>query len=461
VENRIQEIEGELEEMKRNTRESEEKSMLAKFTDMMCGVPQKTLSSSSSRPSSKTISSTTTTNSNSSSPSPSSSSSRRKKVASNEYNPQNYDHYNPSNLENGNSSYGEEGNHGENGKSRGARSISNVESATSVTKLPKPFLVTPKKAATNSKSTPTKKGSTPLKGIDPKIQETILNEIMDHSAPISFDDIAGLSLAKRTLMETVILPNKRPDLFSGLRSPPKGLLLFGPPGNGKTMVAKAIAKESEATFFAISASSLTSKWLGDSEKLVRALFAIAREKQPSIIFIDEIDSVLSERSSGEHESSRRLKTEFLVQFDGVTTSSEDRILVMGATNRPQELDEAARRRLVKRIYVPLPEKETRQLLIRNLLKDMSPKLTSKNMDELAVMTEGYSASDITALCKEAALGPIRNLDQSKLHKVKVNEVRPITMGDFHNALTQIRPSVSKESLREYIEWNNKFGSMAP
>ena len=140
----------------------------------------------------------------------------------------------------------------------------------------------------------------------------------------------------------------RPDIFKGLRAPPKGLLLFGPPGTGKTMIGRAIAAESKSTFFSISASSLTSKWVGDGEKMVRTLFSIAQTKQPAIIFIDEIDSLLSARSETEHESTRRIKTEFLVQMDGARVSADDKILLIGATNRPYELDEAARRRFRKR-----------------------------------------------------------------------------------------------------------------
>ncbi|XP_038877992.1 spastin isoform X1 [Benincasa hispida] len=182
-------------------------------------------------------------------------------------------------------------------------------------------------------------------GYDPKLVEMINTAIVDRSPSVKWDDIAGLQKAKQALLEMVILPTKRRDLFTGLRKPARGLLLFGPPGNGKTMLAKAVASESEATFFNLSAASFTSKWLGESEKLVRTLFMVAKSRQPSVIFMDEIDSVMSSRHAGEHEASRRLKSEFLVQFDGVMSNSTDLVIVIGATNKPQELDDAVLRRL--------------------------------------------------------------------------------------------------------------------
>ncbi|KAF5273488.1 hypothetical protein FQA39_LY07505 [Lamprigera yunnana] len=194
-----------------------------------------------------------------------------------------------------------------------------------------------------------------LKNIDPKMVELIKSEIMDNGAIVKWDDIAGLESAKTAIQEAVVWPLLRPDIFTGLRRPPKGILLFGPPGTGKTLIGKCVASHSKSTFFSISASSLTSKWIGDGEKMVRALFAVAVCHQPAVIFIDEVDSLLSQRSDTEHESSRRLKTEFLVRLDGATTDNDERVLVIGATNRPQELDEAARRRFVKRLYIPLPE----------------------------------------------------------------------------------------------------------
>ena len=188
-----------------------------------------------------------------------------------------------------------------------------------------------------------------LRGLDPVLIERIENEIMHRGQLVSFDDIAGLESAKKTVREMIVLPILRPDLFTGLRALPKGLLMFGPPGTGKTLIGKAIASQCGATFFSISASSLTSKWVGEGEKMVRALFGVAAIRAPSVIFIDEIDSLLTQRSSDENESSRRIKTEFLVQLDGAGTKADEKIVIVGATNRPQELDEAARRRFVKRL----------------------------------------------------------------------------------------------------------------
>jgi len=165
--------------------------------------------------------------------------------------------------------------------------------------------------------------------------EKIVNEIMDHGPTVAWDDIAGLSDAKKAIQEMVVWPMMRPDLFTGLRAMPKGVLLFGPPGTGKTLIGKCIASESKSTFFSISASTMTSKWVGEGEKMVRALFAVAREHLPAVIFIDEIDSLLTQRSESEHESTRRIKTEFLVQLDGAGTDKNEHLLIVGATNRPQ------------------------------------------------------------------------------------------------------------------------------
>ncbi|XP_043095868.1 LOW QUALITY PROTEIN: spastin [Puntigrus tetrazona] len=296
-----------------------------------------------------------------------------------------------------------------------------------------------------------------FKNVDSKLANLILNEIVDSGAAVQFDDIAGQELAKQALQEIVILPALRPELFTGLRAPARGLLLFGPPGNGKTMLAKAVAMESNATFFNISAASLTSKYVGEGEKLVRALFAVARELQPSIIFIDEIDSLLCERREGEHDASRRLKTEFLIEFDGVQSSGDDRVLVMGATNRPQELDEAVLRRFAKRIYVALPTEETRLKLLKNLLSKHRNTLSQKELSQLARMTEGYSGSDLTSLAKDAALGPIRELRPEQVRNMPADKMRDICFNDFVDSLKRIKRSVSPQTLDQYVRWNRQYG----
>ncbi|XP_072188898.1 spastin isoform X2 [Excalfactoria chinensis] len=328
--------------------------------------------------------------------------------------------------------------------------------ATSAHKAP------PKNSRTNKPSTPTpaarkKKDMKIFRNVDSNLANLILNEIVDSGPAVKFDDIAGQELAKQALQEIVILPSLRPELFTGLRAPARGLLLFGPPGNGKTMLAKAVAAESNATFFNISAASLTSKYVGEGEKLVRALFAVARELQPSIIFIDEVDSLLCERREGEHDASRRLKTEFLIEFDGVQSSGEDRILVMGATNRPQELDDAVLRRFTKRVYVSLPNEETRFILLKNLLSKQGSPLTQKELAQLARMTDGYSGSDLTALAKDAALGPIRELKPEQVKNMSASEMRNIKLSDFTESLKKIKRSLSPQTLEAYIRWNKDFG----
>jgi len=206
-------------------------------------------------------------------------------------------------------------------------------------------------------------------------------DVLDKNPRVQFDDIADLLETKKLLQEAVLLPLLMPEYFKGIRRPWKGICMFGPPGTGKTMLAKAVATQGKTKFFNVSASSLASKWKGDSEKLVRILFEMARFYAPSTIFFDEIDALASQRGgSCEHEASRRVKAELLIQMDGVNSTSsaganeqeeeQKNVIVLAATNRPWDLDEAIRRRLEKRVYIPLPSAAGRQQLFEINLKDV-------------------------------------------------------------------------------------------
>lgn len=315
-------------------------------------------------------------------------------------------------------------------------------------------------------------------------ENQLLEEILDSSPCVKWDDIAGLAVAKQTLHEAVILPNLRPDLFTGLRSPARGVLLFGPPGTGKTLLAKAVATESGFVFFSITSSSVTSKYLGEGEKLMRALFSLARERQPAVIFLDEMDALLSVRKENEHEASRRIKTEFMTQVDGAATSGADRLLIMGATNIPWEIDEAVLRRLAKRVYVPLPDAAARRALILRLFSKhggasaaptaetesafsfvkrvagLSGDGEEADLQRVLAATDGYSGSDLSALCHEAAMLPIRELGLEALRTVRAEAVRPLRLADLLLATGAIKPSVSPGSLAAYSKWADQYGTRA-
>lgn len=214
--------------------------------------------------------------------------------------------------------------------------------------------------------------------------------------------------------QTVILPTKFPQLFTGKRKPFKGILLYGPPGTGKSYLAKAVATEADSTFFSVSSADLISKWQGESERLVRNLFEMARESEGgrAIIFIDEVDSLCGSRTEGESDSLRRVKTEFLVQMDGVG-KEEGQILILGATNIPWELDAAIRRRFEKRVYIPLPEADSRTYMVKLHLGDTPNNLTDADFEKIGDITEGASGSDIKVLVKEALMQPLRRCQQAK------------------------------------------------
>ncbi|XP_047091258.1 uncharacterized protein LOC124703095 isoform X1 [Lolium rigidum] len=292
---------------------------------------------------------------------------------------------------------------------------------------------------------------------------------------VTFDDIGALENVKETLKELVMLPLQRPELFckGQLTKPCKGILLFGPPGTGKTMLAKAVATEAGANFINISMSSITSKWFGEGEKYVKAVFSLASKISPSVIFIDEVDSMLGRRENpGEHEAMRKMKNEFMVNWDGLRTKDKERVLVLGATNRPFDLDEAVIRRFPRRLMVNLPDASNREKILKVILaKEELGQDT--DLDSLANMTDGYSGSDLKNLCVTAAHFPIREILEKEKKEKNVakaegrpepalhgsEDVRPLSLDDFKSAHEQVCASVSSDSanMNELVQWNELYG----
>ncbi|KAJ4966134.1 hypothetical protein NE237_017983 [Protea cynaroides] len=281
---------------------------------------------------------------------------------------------------------------------------------------------------------------------------------------VMFDDIGALEDVKRTLNELVILPMRRPELFlhGNLLRPCKGILLFGPPGTGKTLLAKALATEAGANFISITGSTLTSKWFGDAEKLTKALFSFASRLAPVIIFVDEIDSLLGARGGAfEHEATRRMRNEFMAAWDGLRSKESQRILILGATNRPFDLDDAVIRRLPRRIYVDLPDAENRMKILKIVLAQENLEADFK-YDELANATEGYSGSDLKNLCIAAAYRPVQELlEEDKMGGVTnaVPVLRELNLDDFIQAKSKVGASVAYDatSMNELRKWNEQYG----
>ncbi|KAL3591730.1 hypothetical protein D5086_010370 [Populus alba] len=280
---------------------------------------------------------------------------------------------------------------------------------------------------------------------------------------VKFNDVGALEDVKKALNELVILPMRRPELFSrgNLLRPCKGILLFGPPGTGKTLLAKALATEAEANFISITGSTLTSKWFGDAEKLTKALFSFASKLAPVIIFVDEVDSLLGARGgSFEHEATRRMRNEFMAAWDGMRSKDSQRILILGATNRPFDLDDAVIRRLPRRILVDLPDAENRMKILRIILnrENLEPDF---QFDKLANATEGYSGSDLKNLCIAAAYRPVEELlEEEKGGKNgAAPALRPLSLNDFIQSKAKVGPSVSFDaaSMNELRKWNEQYG----
>ncbi|KAG0299434.1 Vacuolar protein sorting-associated protein 4 [Linnemannia gamsii] len=326
-----------------------------------------------------------------------------------------------------------------------------------------------------------------------KLKGALAGAILSEKPNVKWSDVAGLDAAKESLKEAVILPIKFPHLFTGNRVPWKGILLYGPPGTGKSFLAKAVATEANSTFFSVSSSDLVSKWMGESERLVKQLFQMARENKPAIIFIDEVDSLCGTRGEGDSEASRRVKTEFLVQMNGVGNDMEG-VLVLGATNIPWQLDSAIRRRFEKRIYIPLPDAHARARMFELNVGKTPCLLTVQDYQHLGQITEGYSGSDIAIAVRDALMMPIRKVqasthfkwvdapsraDPSRMTKhltpcspgdpealemswedVEGDQLLEPSLGmtDFLKAVKSVRPTVSADDVTEHTKFTLEFGS---
>ena len=279
-------------------------------------------------------------------------------------------------------------------------------------------------------------------------ESAIASEVIHPSTiPITFDDIGGLDTIIADLQESVIYPLTIPSLYrstNSLLSAPSGVLLYGPPGCGKTMLAKALAHESGAVFINLHISTLTEKWYGDSNKLVAAVFSLARKLAPAIVFVDEIDAVLGTRRSSDHEASGMVKAEMMTHWDGLSSADDEgrpqQVLILGATNRPQDIDEAILRRMPKRFAVSLPNAEQRRRIFKLVLRNAAVEESSEvegvgfDMDWLVKMSEGMSGSDIKECCREAAMAPMREMIQAR--KARGERIRGTRPKDLRGLRTE-------------------------
>ena len=317
-------------------------------------------------------------------------------------------------------------------------------------------------------------------GPDVELIEMVERDVMEKNPNVKFEDIAELEGAKNTLKEAVLLPLLMPDFFRGLRRPWKGVLLYGPPGTGKTLLAKALATQGKTTFFNVSPTTFASKWKGESEKLVRILFEMARFYAPSTIFIDEVDSIGQKRGDGDNEASRKVMAEMLVQMDGVSgkLDKEDLsieelkkniVMVLGATNLPWDLDEALRRRFEKRVYVPLPNSVGRREMFNINMKGIKLQ-EDVDLDKLVKLTDGYSGADIANVCREASLMQMRRKLMKTGGKLNFTALKkdpssleneldaPVSQNDFETAIKNISKSVSPNDLKKYEVFTEEYSN---
>ncbi|XP_051865391.1 fidgetin-like [Pristis pectinata] len=285
-----------------------------------------------------------------------------------------------------------------------------------------------------------------LKSLDSQLISLVTNEIVDSSPPVQWGDIAGLDTAKAVIEQQVLWPLLRPEAYSGGNGAPKSILLFGPRGGGKTMLTRCIATHLGATFLKVSGSSFISKWKGDGEMILQAMFLIARSRQPSVIFINELDVMLSNPVGKESIHLNSIKAKLLSHVEGVVNSSSDHIIVIGGTRHPDDIEETIHRYFIKRLYISPPDSIARRQILIYTLSQQDHCLSDGEISLIVQNTEGYSGSDLMQLCREAAL------EQGD------GQLKAATYKDFENAFCKVRPSVSQKELKLYTEWSKSFGS---
>lgn len=294
-------------------------------------------------------------------------------------------------------------------------------------------------------------------------------EALITKADVTWDDIAGLDEVKKALMEAIYFSIAKPEAPVKIE-PPRRFLLYGPPGTGKTMLAMAASNMLKATFFNVSVDRVLSRYVGDSPRMISAIFRVAYRKAPSIIFFDEIETLVAKRDAGKEAATGVIQT-FLTELDGFKSKQLDKpVIVMAATNKPWMLDEAILSRFEKRIYIPLPDKEARKQLFKLEIEKKGFKLRGITYEELAELTQGYSGRDIRNACKEAIMAMLRranpniyeeitkaqNLQQLRQAKYRVE---PITREEILEAIQKVKPATTPQDIQKYTEWTKQHGTM--
>jgi len=333
------------------------------------------------------------------------------------------------------------------------------------------FSAPPKRPSNSSPKNPSqinddnkKIGSKIINSIDnPLVKQIIDMGILIKEPNVLWESIAGLNQVKRLLRQNLVILPMRPDICKGLLSPWRSVLFYGPPGTGKTFLAKAVATECQRTFFNITSATITSRFLGESEKLISVLFSIAEEMAPSTIFFDEIDSIASQRGSkDENEASRRMKAQLLTKIEGIDgLKDKSSVFILAATNFPWDLDEALLRRFQKRIYIPLPDCEGRESLLRMHIGEMADE--TFNYDQWVIKLDGYSCSDIANLCRDTAQyvfdKQTKDLDTKQWLNLPIEQARVIINNqDFAVALSKRKSSVDPALIEKYEQWKLQKGA---